>query len=242
MDMPGTPRRTQSPLRRTQLLLMAVAGLALNTWFIGILGGEVLQFLAARSLAREFAAAAASRGGAISGRGAFPDGGVMQRDPTVHDGTVREGTSVRGAATGTACIGRIEIPRIRLSSLIVEGTGSLSLLSGAGHLSNSALPGDPGNVVLAAHRDTHFRELRDIRAGDLVRIETPYRTVFYCVDSTVVVDPTRTDLLAPTDESRLTLITCYPFRWIGRAPKRFVVTAHAVPPLIATPAADGRPL
>ena len=213
MIMPVAKRKKlRSPLFRLEVALFALAGIALSCWYAGVVGGEVLRFLAARALARQFAA---TESGALNGAPS------RNGDPGDHG-------FVRGAATGTACIGRIEIPRIRLSTLIVEGTGSLSLLSGAGHLVGSALPGEPGNVVLAAHRDTFFRELRNVRTDDLVRIVRPGRTLLYRVDSTAVVDPSRVEVLADTPRSRLTLVTCYPFFWIGPAPKRFIVTAHEV--------------
>jgi sortase A len=195
----------RSLLRRAELVLFSVAGLSLSCWGAGIVGGEVIQFFAERSLDR--AMTAASRDAAVS--------------PS-------RPTDVRGAATGTACIGRIEIPRIRLSTVIVEGTGSLSLLSGAGHLVGSALPGEAGNVVLAAHRDTYFRSLGGVRADDLIRIVTPDRMHFYRVESTSIVEPANVGILAGQGDSRLTLVTCYPFHWLGPAPKRFIVVAREI--------------
>ncbi len=206
-------------LRRAELVLFSVAGLSLSCWWAGVVGGEVIQFIAERSLAR--AMTAASR-----------DAARGQSRPT----------DVRGAATGTACIGRIEIPRIRLSTVIVEGTGSLSLLSGAGHLVGSALPGDAGNVVLAAHRDTHFRSLGGVRTDDLIRIVTPDRTHFYRVESTSIVEPSDIGILDGHGDSRLTLVTCYPFHWLGPAPKRFIVVAREVDAPDATEAITARSL
>src|SRR5262249_27514337 len=94
---------------------------------------------------------------------------------------------------------------------------------GVGHLAGSAFPGEPGNAVLAAHRDTYFRALRGVRAGDAVVVTTPDGVFHFRVDSTRVVAPERTDLISETQEARLTLVTCYPFEWIGPAPNRFVV-------------------
>lgn len=224
MDMPARQPNARAPLRRTQLALLATAGLLLTAWFIGFVGGEILQFFGSRELARQVAAYREdARGEGMTRLPRTTDDGIV-----IPDGRTGNTMFPRGAAEGTACIGKIEIPRIGLSTLIVEGTGSLSLLSGAGHLVGSALPGEAGNVVLAAHRDTFFRDLRGVREGDLVRIQTPRRVVLYRVDTISVVDPKRTESLARTEAPRLTLVTCYPFSWIGRAPKRFIVTASEV--------------
>jgi sortase A len=122
-------------------------------------------------------------------------------------------------------VGRLEIPRLSLSTVVFEGADQDVLERGAGHVPGSALPGDRGNTVLAAHRDTFFRPLRDIRTGDLVKIHTPPNDSVYIVESARVVEPDDVDVLKPTAEPALTLITCYPFRYIGPAPERFVVRA-----------------
>jgi len=122
-------------------------------------------------------------------------------------------------------VGRMEIPRLSLSTVVFEGADPDVLERGAGHLPGSALPGDRGNTVLAAHRDTFFRSLRGIQVGDLVRIHRPQRDTAYIVQSARVVEPNEVDVLNPTAEPALTLITCYPFRFIGPAPERFVVRA-----------------
>ena len=120
-------------------------------------------------------------------------------------------------------IGRIEIPRLGLSTVIFEGTDGGVLRDGAGHLSGSALPGEKGNVVLAAHRDSFFQPLRYIQMRDAIDVVTPEGTRHYKVKSTAIVTPDRAEVMAPTRDSELTLITCYPFDWFGHAPKRFIV-------------------
>ncbi len=135
----------------------------------------------------------------------------------------RPGSSSRHA-TGDV-VGRLEIPRLSLSTVVFEGADQDVLERGAGHVPGSALPGDSGNTVLAAHRDTFFRPLRGIRTGDVVKIHTPRRDNVYVVESARVVEPNAVDVLNPTPEPALTLITCYPFRYIGSAPERFVVRA-----------------
>jgi sortase A len=120
-------------------------------------------------------------------------------------------------------VGRIEIPRLHLRAIIAEGTDSSTLRRAVGHLAGTPLPGDDGNVVLAGHRDTFFRALKDVQADDIVRIITPRGRFEYLVEVTAVVEPTRTDVLEPTSAPSLTLVTCYPFYLIGEAPDRFVV-------------------
>lgn len=125
-------------------------------------------------------------------------------------------------------VGRIDIPRLDLSAVVFEGTSDDTLARGVGHLKGSAGPGEPGNLVLAGHRDTFFRELRNIRQGDEVNIMGPQGEFEYQVESTAIVEPDQTEVLKPGDGSTLTLITCYPFRYIGNAPQRFIVRAIKV--------------
>jgi sortase A len=109
--------------------------------------------------------------------------------------------------------------------VVFEGADQDVLERGAGHLPGSALPGEHGNTVLAAHRDTFFRPLRGIRPGDVVKIHTVPKDSIYVVESAQIVGPNDVDVLKPTAEPALTLITCYPFQYIGPAPERFVVRA-----------------
>jgi len=125
-------------------------------------------------------------------------------------------------------VGEVEIPKLHLSAVVFQGTSDGILAEGVGHLAASAFPGQAGNVVLAAHRDTFFRSLRHIRRGDLVQVTTPYGVRTYAVDSTEVVKPTETGVMASTATPTLTLITCYPFYYVGHAPKRFIVRARQV--------------
>ena len=125
-------------------------------------------------------------------------------------------------------VGRIDIPRLDVSAVVFEGTSDDTLARGVGHLSGSAGPGERGNLVLAGHRDTFFRELRNIRQGDEVTIKGPQGEFEYQVESTAIVEPDETEVLRPGDGSTLTLITCYPFRYIGNAPQRFIVRATKV--------------
>lgn len=135
-------------------------------------------------------------------------------------------SSTRATLAQDTLVGRIEIPRLHVSTIVFEGTGDNVLSIGVGHLSGSALPGEHGNIVLAAHRDTFFRPLRSIHKYDRIVMITPAGTRRYSVDSTEIVSPNYTAVLAPTPDAALTLITCYPFEWFGHAPRRFIVRAH----------------
>jgi sortase A len=139
----------------------------------------------------------------------------------------QRGTSTKNVPEGSL-VGRVEIPDLRLSAVVFQGTSDSTLDRGVGHVDGSALPGQPGNVVLAAHRDTFFRSLRNIHKGDVVRVTTPSGTHVYTVNSTEVVAPTQTSVMDPTTKPSLTLITCYPFYYVGNAPKRFIVQASQV--------------
>jgi sortase A len=108
----------------------------------------------------------------------------------------------------------------------VEGDDDRDLRRGPGHVPGTALPGARGNSVIAGHRDTHFRVLKDIRAGDDVILQTPTQEFHYRVQNTSIVPPTNTASLRPTAEPMLHLITCYPFYWAGSAPERFIVAAR----------------
>ncbi len=125
-------------------------------------------------------------------------------------------------------IGKIEIPRLKLSAVVREGVDNRTLSRAVGHVPQTALPGRPGNVGIAAHRDTFFRPVRGIRKGDLIRMVTPDGTYEYQVENTRVVLPTNVEVLKATPEPSITLVTCYPFNYIGSAPKRFIVRARQV--------------
>jgi len=126
-------------------------------------------------------------------------------------------------------IGRIEVPRVQLSAAILDGVDTGTLDRAVGHVPGTAYPGEAkGRVALAAHRDSFFRNLGDLKRGDTIRLSTGSRMREYKVESTEVVKPDQTDVLAQTSDSMLTLITCYPFRYLGSAPDRFIVNARLV--------------
>jgi len=125
-------------------------------------------------------------------------------------------------------LGEIEVPRLGLDAIVVQGDSPATLKRAVGHLSQSALPGEWGNVTLAGHRDTFFRPLRDIRLGDTITFKTQERSFNYLVQSIEVVAPTDVRVLEPSTGHDLTLLTCYPVYYVGPAPKRLVVRAREV--------------
>ena len=125
-------------------------------------------------------------------------------------------------------IGRLEIPRLLLSDVVVEGVDRTTLQRAVGHIPGTALPGHAGNVGLAGHRDTFFRSLKDVKIKDEVQLSTLAGNFNYEVESLRVVDPDNVGVLAPSGHNVLTLVTCYPFYFVGPAPKRWIVTARQV--------------
>jgi sortase A len=141
-----------------------------------------------------------------------------QRQPNCGFRKARQGES----------IGKIDIANVGLSVVVLEGDDPRTLRLGAGMVPGWARPGQVNNIAIAAHRDTFFRPLRDIRQGDLIQFTTNDGSGTYAVEWAKVVDPSDTKVLAATPEPTLTLITCYPFNYIGPAPKRFVVRAKEI--------------
>jgi sortase A len=125
-------------------------------------------------------------------------------------------------------IGRMEIPRLGVSALLTEGTTNKILRRAVGHIAGTALPGQGGNVGIAGHRDGFFRPLRNIQTGDTITITTPGTRYVYRVVSIRIVKPDDVAVLASDSTETLTLVTCYPFYFVGPAPDRFIVKAQRV--------------
>jgi sortase A len=141
-------------------------------------------------------------------------------------------------------LGRVEIPRLNLSAIVREGVDKKTLSIAVGHIPSTALPGQPGNFAIAAHRDTLFRALKDIRRDDVVTFQSSNGTFSYRVEATKIVKPSDVSVISPdggglvsrvisrnsADMAKLlTMITCYPFYYVGSAPKRFIVQARLIP-------------
>lgn len=139
----------------------------------------------------------------------------------------RDSTAAPAPAPG-APVGTIMIPEIGLDAVILEGVRTDVLRRGVGHFPQTPMPGAGGNSALAGHRDTFFRSLRHVRAGQRVVVTTAdRRELVYRVESTEVIEPTGVEVLDDSSRETLTLITCYPFHYVGPAPQRFVVRCRA---------------
>jgi sortase A len=138
----------------------------------------------------------------------------------------RQAAAAAPAPVDGVSIGEIQIPRLGLAAMVVQGDSAAILQRAVGHLADTALPGEPGNVVLAGHRDTFFRPLKRVRTGDAITLKTRNGDFEYLVESTAVVRPSDLQVIQPTNRRTLTLITCFPFSYVGPAPDRFIVRAR----------------
>lgn len=189
--------------------LYIAGGLALAASAFGYLSADIFQGIAGARLDRELR----ERQAATASTQIDDDRGSIWRN---YDG---------------GPLGRLEISRLHLSVVVAEGVDSKTLLVAAGHLPGTAFPGEDGNSVIAGHRDSFFRGLKNIREHDEIRFVTRDGTVRYRVDSMRLITPDQVDVLDQTETPTLTLITCYPFNYVGPAPRRFVVRASIVDPL-----------
>jgi sortase A len=176
-----------------------------------IAGGMVLLFLGGRDLFE-------ARLGQTEAERAFETTDLVKPSPFHKKSQPR-------VALGAA-IAKLIIPRLDVELYVVEGDGARQLRRGPGHVEGTAMPGQDGNCIIAGHRDTHFRVLKDIREGDEIILQTRAGEYTYWVKNTQVVWPSNRASLRSTRDAELHLITCYPFYYLGSAPKRFVVQAE----------------
>jgi sortase A len=125
-------------------------------------------------------------------------------------------------------LARLMIPRLHMRAIVCEGDDDHTLDVALGHIPGTALPGQRGNVGVAGHRDALFRDLRYVQKDDLIQLQTPSATYDYRVDDMAIVKPETVSVLRPHGGSDLTLVTCYPFQYVGSAPERYVVEARLV--------------
>ena len=144
-----------------------------------------------------------------------------------HVSQIRVGPKREMPAEGSV-LAELTIPRLQFSSIVIEGDSAHDLRVAPGHIPGTALPGDSGNVGIAGHRDTVFRPLRMIRGSDVITLTTSRGAARYRVVSTKIVSPHDVGVLYPTSVDTLTLVTCYPFDFVGAAPNRFIVQARRV--------------
>jgi sortase A len=156
----------------------------------------------------------------------FQDNATHELEQQIHAEVLHAVIQTKRTVKEGDVLGRIDIPRIALSVIVLQGTTSQTLRLGAGHIEGTALPGESGNVGIAGHRDTFFRGLKDIRKEDEIQLQTTSGIARYEVDWIQITVPDDGAIVATTPDSTLTLVTCYPFHYIGAAPERFVVHAH----------------
>ena len=142
--------------------------------------------------------------------------------------TTGSNKAARATAPSNEPLGEIEIARLGVAAMILEGTDERTLRHAVGHIAGTPFPGQKGNVAIAGHRDTFFRALRNVRHGDEITLTTLNGSYLYGVDAMQVVGPEDTQVLNDSGDSILTLVTCYPFYFVGPSPKRFIVRAHKI--------------
>jgi sortase A len=211
----ATPPR-RSALRWLERLLLVIGIASLG--YYGYVSAEAALYQAYES--RELDAILAS----APKPAVEPTPAAHESKPT--DAPREESKSTRRVLARGSAIGRIEIPRLGVNAVVRSGSDARTLRLAVGHIPGTAWPGESGNAGLAAHRDTFFRRLGDIQPGDEVRVVTPDGTFRYEVAGTKVVQPSDVWVLDPTEQPVLTLVTCYPFTFVGSAPQRFIVRAH----------------
>jgi sortase A len=156
--------------------------------------------------------------------------GVEHAKPSIAEAPkpAPQGTPSPAPPPRESVIGRLEIPRLQLAVMVREGADEGTLSRAVGHIPGTALPGNIGNVGLAGHRDTFFRALRNIHSDDIIELQTTAGTYRYMVKSTRIVTPRDVSVLNASGGETLTLVTCYPFYYVGSAPKRFIVHATQI--------------
>jgi sortase A len=183
--------------------------------YVSISAGMVLLFLGGRDVIE-------SRLGQTEAQRAFEKIDVVRPSPFGR----REGKPSLPSVPLGQTFAKLMIPRLHAELYVVEGDGASQLRRGPGHVAGTVMPGQDGNCIIAGHRDTHFRLLKDIRKGDEIVVQTHAGQYTYRVSDTEVVSPSNTASLEPTRDAELHLITCFPFYYLGSAPKRFIVQAQ----------------
>ena len=135
-------------------------------------------------------------------------------------------------------VAKLDAPSVRLSATVLEGTDDATLDRGAGHIEDTPFPGQPGNVGIAGHRDTTFRPVQHLRTGDPLELTTRDGVYRYLITKTFIVDPKDVWVLDPGDQPMVTLVTCYPFTYIGNAPRRYIIQAVLIDQAARTAGAE----
>lgn len=213
----------KSSLRWLERALIAIGLVCVGIWAWSWIDAKIYQYRENKLLEEAAnARAAASKAAETDSLGTFREAST----PPAPEEEEEKERSEPGEAG--SLVGRIEIPRIDVSAIVLEGVDKKTLRRGVGRIPETALPGDDGNVGLAAHRDSFFRGLKDVRKNDIITLKTLDDTYYYRVDWTEIVLPKDTHVLADSGVPELTLVTCYPFYYVGSAPKRFIVRARQI--------------
>jgi sortase A len=215
------PARTSTVLRWSRTLFFIIGILALGYVGLALLDARLYQADQTRRFEEALKRLRPATG---SGEHLYPS--PLPLDLAEEDAARAKSLGV--AAREGALLGRIEISTIGLAAMMMEGIDEGTLRRAVGHIPGTPLPGQQGNIALAGHRDTFFRGLRKIRVNDEITLTTLSGSYRYRVDSTKVVEPEETEVLDNDDDDILTLVTCYPFNFVGSAPRRFIVRAHRV--------------
>lgn len=210
----------KTSLRWVERALLAIGILCVSIWTWSWIDAKIYQYRESRLLEEaEKARAVASKAAETDALGTFREASAPATEEEKEQSQPGEAGSL---------VGRIEIPRIDVAAIVLEGVDKKTLRRGVGRIPETALPGGEGNLGLAAHRDSFFRGLKDIRKNDIITLKTLDDTYYYRVDWTEIVLPKDTHVLADSGVPELTLVTCYPFYYVGSAPKRFIVRARRI--------------
>ena len=224
--------------RRAEILLLVVGGVLLIGCAAALLDG----YLSSRAALRAFERLDEPPASIATPR---PAEKPTAAEPDFSDWDAQRVRAYKAASSAHgSSLGVVEIPKIHLAAPLLEGTDSFTLNHAVGRIAGTARPGEPGKIGIAGHRDSFFRGLKDITPGDTVELRTLSGRDIYTVDRIEIVVPHDVSVLRPEQKPSLTLVTCYPFYFIGSAPKRFVVTAYLTQHLPAGPTTStpGSPL
>ena len=141
------------------------------------------------------------------------------------EGRITAWEEARAAGT-TDMLAVLDVPELGLKVPVYASASNLDMDRGAGWIPGTARPGETGNVGIAGHRDGYFRALKDAEVGDSLQLQTPTGLDRYVIEEILIVDPLDIEVLDPTDEQVLTIVTCYPFYFVGSAPQRYILRAR----------------
>jgi len=222
--------KTEKSWPRKVERLLAILGVLLLVFYVGVrVHGNILSSAALQSfLSRKQASAGEAQ------RGGKPDFSLWSEK------RIKEYQESLADHFAPA-IAILRIPKIQLEVPVLEGTDDLTLNRGVGHITGTATAREhSGNMGIAGHRDGFFRGLKDISVGDAIEVVLPERTETYLIDQISIVDPSNVSVLQTRSRPSLTLVTCYPFYFVGSAPKRYIVQASVVESAPASPQAKAQ--